>query len=1716
MDDLSLWRDLAVDPDTGLPEVPPDGERLLELAQMPIEQRWPYFGRLESALASADPAVRAAAVRCLREANGTPAWRWLVSALDDADPDVAQEAVHALRASCKLDPQRWVHVLFHRSPQVRRAGLKLPQRLPRHWLIYLLADPDNSQAALETIVEADDLAPKALPLLLRMTTSGRLPRIDAARWVLKLRWDRKAPQLFDAMADAEASLPPLVALMTDPWPPAHAEEGEQLTADWVSALSTAVRRGTVKRTTLVALSDAIVARASVTGVWRVDTLTMALPTNASLAISDRIDIALRRESVRALRPWHGNAPHGAKRQVWTVYETSSALRCHELVYRPGTALLDLTLVAGALALFDAERYSQLRNVVLDEQILHAGLADPAGLAQLLATPPRNGNDAIDHAALLAQFTGGSGPPEMPVLAALAARLPIDQLGFVEHLDELGEDVVLAFVTLLRASIDGDTKERRIERWARLLEPQVAHSALLTLCASAAPSEAARVFDAELLTRRARTLTPNAWVTGLAVLDDDATARLLRHVIDRSPFFPYDHVRAMARKLSGAPHPDLAAWAEENGAPPARGPSLPSQITGSARRLPKVAADRIASAPDAELGAAVMDALTQPMSGLVNALRRRITAPSPNASVCCGLLACFDEVPAVVEMFTAYSRYDGAFVAELDRLAVARLQRAELPMLGHAWLHRWEHHVVDFADQLMHQLGGPTRVLSWALSLSSPLLAESVCAAVARTVAIWRYRRPDRVVTHVDAAAVTHCADVLSGTRVLPSGWPAECRTQIQKAAAQVLLDTNNVRRPATSALIADVREQLEAVAGTLPGPVREVLSRMVRASTPVKAAAPRPSKEEAVPESVLDYVRRTSSLGQLDKHFRDNRAPVVHEAIFFAIETYGEDGVAVMARVLRDETPVPCWRDLAESVPLWPPGASLEALVRDVSNNAVDAVPPEVRFLVACALAEERHQRQLLDVALAAACESGPRAWFLPEDWQRLRTLGLTKRQIALVLAESPQWGAHEPALRALMTAADPLPESVLDALRRFLACGTRRSGSLRCRVANRLRLNGDWRGLPLLAAEALTSERRDARILWPVDVFVHTETRDAVDIVRAGLVAGHVGTGPKQLLAGLLPRTVPRDIRAQGLLAIVQTTDHMPTQNEALRLLPFRQERHHKLRRLAETFAWGVRRGRELTGKRFKIHMIGGAEYGYTRLHQPSIYVNPLPLLRGERDGAEVLRGLILHELGHHRYNASPEGLELWKKAQSEGLASLFNLVCDEHLERNLRALDGSFGDSLKRLAAYAFQHAAQELRIRTLLHDVLGEQAFEVLSRARLEAARQPQHVRIKTGGLLQALEATGMSFGRFMRGLRMGIGDRHGDARVAEALALFKGKAFRNADMQELYRITEELRRIFGDEVNMLRVLDQHGSTAGEGIEVGGEAEGIGDDEVQREVERVLSPPSKRARKDDVSSGKPRKLQINVGADTDFPRIHDIQLLDYDAAAHRALADRVGHTSRRMRRYLDGLGIRHRTERMRVRGHRLDRTRLRSLVLKGDPRVMKARRTVRDTDLFLGVLVDCSGSMHGDCIDRARIFAQLLAEASCGVDGIDARFFGFTDATIYDAGDARRPAIHGFEAGGGNNDAAGLWHAAQVARASHRRAKLLVMISDGLPTECSTEALKGLVKELTRRHQIVCAQVAVRPLEEICFPHYVDISTGEEDEAVRRFGQIVARLVGRALEV
>src|SRR5262249_60733586 len=106
--------------------------------------------------------------------------------------------------------------------------------------------------------------------------------------------------------------------------------------------------------------------------------------------------------------------------------------------------------------------------------------------------------------------------------------------------------------------------------------------------------------------------------------------------------------------------------------------------------------------------------------------------------------------------------------------------------------------------------------------------------------------------------------------------------------------------------------------------------------------------------------------------------------------------------------------------------------------------------------------------------------------------------------------------------------------------------------------------------------------------------------------------------------------------------------------------------------------RARLSPGKLFPTGWRRGEELGSPRLSENKLYITPLPLLRSEESGREVVRALILHEYGHHLYHKGAQAEEVWQRAEEEKLQRLLNLVSDEHLERNLRSRDASFGNEL------------------------------------------------------------------------------------------------------------------------------------------------------------------------------------------------------------------------------------------------------------------------------------------------------------------------------------------------------------------------------------------------------------------------------------------------------
>ncbi|MDX1986693.1 MAG: hypothetical protein SFV17_08400 [Candidatus Obscuribacter sp.] len=140
-------------------------------------------------------------------------------------------------------------------------------------------------------------------------------------------------------------------------------------------------------------------------------------------------------------------------------------------------------------------------------------------------------------------------------------------------------------------------------------------------------------------------------------------------------------------------------------------------------------------------------------------------------------------------------------------------------------------------------------------------------------------------------------------------------------------------------------------------------------------------------------------------------------------------------------------------------------------------------------------------------------------------------------------------------------------------------------------------------------------------------------------------------------------------------------------------------------------------------------------------------------------------------------------------------------------------------------------------------------------------------------------------------------------------------------------------------------------------------------------------------------------------------------------------------------------------------------------GETNVFVDEEEVNSASLHIEVAIDCSSSMtsenatlkRGEKFKLAKLFALVVEEATRNQRGISTRFWGFTDGVIYDCGTAGQYKSTGLRAMGGNNDSAMLYHMGKSAQASGKAVKMLFMLSDGQPSNCSWGSLRNLVVRL-----------------------------------------------------
>jgi hypothetical protein len=591
--------------------------------------------------------------------------------------------------------------------------------------------------------------------------------------------------------------------------------------------------------------------------------------------------------------------------------------------------------------------------------------------------------------------------------------------------------------------------------------------------------------------------------------------------------------------------------------------------------------------------------------------------------------------------------------------------------------------------------------------------------------------------------------------------------------------------------------------------------------------------------------------------------------------------------------------------------------------------------------------------------------------------------------------------------------------------------------------------------------------------------------------------------------------------------------------------------KQMREAARWIRDAGQRLMGRSVDLRACQlelGSTYAVDGSEEIPIEVNFEPIACGHPQGLELVQALGLHELGHHYADfREPQLASVHHRAQREGIGGLLNLLLDERLERILRTVEPEWGRLFDRLVSYAFTQRIDRYTL-TAYATAVGLSMAE--SRAGLAAGRLPGRL-IEADPLTPRVEMRPIDLLRvprlrsrdalFSACLRIGIDpEPFGDAAVTEALGLIP-ENLKDHDHEQMLLLTRRIADTLGGETErrrhreawkqmlaqaaaerseLRRMVRRIKQIANPSLSDSGASEP--DDEASAE-EALKASDLKRARRFRPSRGhrgrrprssiedaaEMRRFLLSQNRNVRFKAIEVAEPLPYDAAAHARIVATIRPHIRRLRSYLERLGRQEVEQHASKVGHRVDIPQARRAAVKPEVAVLVHSRDEILTDAHIGILIDRSGSMAGTKLEWAKAFAVLLAEAARGVRGLDGHLHAFDDEQLIPLGGFARPAIAPLKSNGGNNDAAALWQAGQVALASRKRHRLVVMISDGLPTECSVPALEDVVRRLTSEHHVVCAQVAVDRLGVECFPHFVDLSACGFDEAVGRFGRLLITL-------
>lgn len=260
----------------------------------------------------------------------------------------------------------------------------------------------------------------------------------------------------------------------------------------------------------------------------------------------------------------------------------------------------------------------------------------------------------------------------------------------------------------------------------------------------------------------------------------------------------------------------------------------------------------------------------------------------------------------------------------------------------------------------------------------------------------------------------------------------------------------------------------------------------------------------------------------------------------------------------------------------------------------------------------------------------------------------------------------------------------------------------------------------------------------------------------------------------------------------------------------------------------------------------------------------------------------------------------------------------------------------------------------------------------------------------------------------------------------------------------------------------------------------------------------------------------MQVPLDMETEwFVQIDNVQPVEPDQAVLDELQPLVHALAQQLRPYFQKCG--------RITIDRDDQPEGYDLVdeaelaLVGESQIFVDDDTAPKPSVHLEVALDCSSSMAsatatlkpGEKFKLGKFFALVLEQATLNLPGVSAHFWGFTNNVIYDCGVPGEGRSSGLVCGGGNNDSAMLWHMGQSAAKSGKHVKILLMLSDGQPSECSWLSLHNLVLQFEQEGMIPW-NFALDVIQIPAFKRFFTDLVGQTmDEAIVTMGETLAAI-------